>query len=291
MTRRHAPFGRVLVLYAVALSILAVAGLGVVTAVFYLGQRYILFENTLYGDIASPAKIGMADVKVVTVTTADGLDLSLWYKKAAPGCPTIAYFHGNDGDVRSRAFKMEPFLSAGWGAVFAEYRGYGGNPGRPTESGLYEDARAVIHHLADEGVPPTQAFFLGESLGAGVAVKMSEEFTPAGLILQAPYTSISDVAQFMYWFLPASLLTRDRFPSISRIGYLHSPVLIIHGEQDKTIPVELARKLLAAAPEPKQGVFIPGAGHDNLFALGAVDAIADFVDHRPTCRLDTEASP
>lgn len=288
MRSRHPLFRRTLGLYTAALSALALIGFGVVNATLYLGQRYLLFENALYGNITSPARIGMPDISVVQVTTTDGLDLSIWYKKASPGCPTIVYFHGNDGDVRSRAFKMEPFLSAGWGGAFAEYRGYGGNPGIPSETGLYEDARATIRYLSAERVPSEEVFFLGESLGSGVAVKMAEELAPAGLILLAPYTSISDVAQFMYWFLPAGLLTRDSFPSISRIGYVHKPVLIIHGEQDKTIPVALARKLLAAAAEPKEGVFIPGAGHDNLFAMGAIDAIADFVEHPPQCRLATE---
>ena len=291
MRQRNPPFRRTLILFLAALAVLGAMGFGVVGTALFLGQRYLLFENALYGDIANPAKVGMPDMAVVSVTTNDGLALSIWYKKAAAGCPTIAYFHGNDGDVRSRAFKMEPFLSAGWGGLFAEYRGYGGNPGRPSEDGLYQDARAAIGHLMEEGVTPQQVFFLGESLGAGVAVKMAEEFTPAGLILQAPYTSISDVAQGMYWFLPANLLTRDSFPSISRIGHVRSPVLIIHGEQDKTIPVVLARRLLAAAPEPKQGVFIPEGGHDNLFALGAVDAIADFIDHGKSCRLDSEGAP
>ena len=291
MRHRNPPFRRALLLFCIALVALLAIGFGVVGAALFLGQRYLLFENALYGDISNPSKVGLPQMEVVSVTTNDGLELSIWYKKPAQGCPLIAYFHGNDGDVRSRAFKMEPFLSAGWGGLFAEYRGYGGNPGRPTEDGLYHDARAAIGHLKAEGVEPQQVFFLGESLGAGVAVKMAEEFTPAGLILQAPYTSISDVAQGMYWFLPANLLTRDSFPSISRIGNVRSPVLIIHGEQDKTIPVGLARRLLAAAPEPKQGVFIPEGGHDNLFALGAVDAIADFVDHAKWCRLDSEVAP
>ena len=288
MRRRHVPFGRVLLLYSGTLAALVLAGLGLVSLSLYVGQRYMLYENAIYGDIANPRRIGMVGVRPVKVATVDGLTLNMWYKKAFPGCPTILYFHGNDGDVKARAFKMEPLLHAGWGALFAEYRGYAGNPGNPSEDGLYEDARAAVHHLATEGVPAEKLVLMGESLGSGVAVKMAEEYDPAGLVLVAPYTSISDVAQVMYWFVPAGLLIRDRFPSIARIGNLHSPVLIIHGEDDKTIPVSFARKLLAAAAEPKQGVFIPGGGHTDLFAKGAVDVIADFVDGKRACALDAE---
>ncbi len=286
--RPPAPFGRVLALFGGTLAAMALAAYGFASLTLYLGQRHLLFENATFGDIAHPRRIGMTNIRPLTVATADGLNLSMWFKPPYPGCPTVVYFHGNDGDVKVRAFKMEPFLHAGWGALFAEYRGYAGNPGRPTEAGIYEDARAAIHHLAMEGIPPGQATFLGESLGSGVAVKVAEEFGPAALVLEAPYTSIADVAQTMYWFMPAKLLMRDRFPSIDRIAHVHSPVMIIHGEQDKTIPVDFARRLLAAAPDPKRGVFIAGAGHSNLFSYGAVDAIADFVDPGKRCPLDRE---
>ena len=131
---------------------------------------------------------------------------------------------------------------------------------------------------------------MGKSLGTGVAVEMAVEFPPAALVLGAPYTSITDVAQTVYWFLPVSLLSRDRFPSISRIGNVHAPLLVLHGDADDTVPVSLGRELLAAANEPKKGVFFQGAGHDNLFAFGAADAIMEFVDPARRC-IAPEDSP
>ena len=288
--RRRAPFGRVLALFGGTLAAMALAVYGFASLALYLGQRHLLFENATFGDLAHPRRIGMTSIRPLKVDTADGLTLSMWLKPPYPGCPMVVYFHGNDGDVKVRAFKMEPFIHAGWGALFAEYRGYAGNPGRPSEAGIYEDSRAAIRQLAAEGIPSGQAVFLGESLGSGVAVKAAEEFGPAALILVAPYTSIADVAQNAYWYMPAGLLMRDRFPSVSRIANVHSPVMIIHGEADKTIPVALARELLAAAAEPKRGVFIPGADHNNLFSYGAVDAIASFADPGGRCPLDEERS-
>lgn len=264
---------------------LALAGLCGFGLVLFVGQRHVLYENYVYGDIGNPKQIGVYGMQVVHHHTADGLTLTAWFKKAYPGCPTIVYFHGNEGDVKSRAFKLEPLLHAGYGSFLVEYRGYGGNPGSPSEQGLYEDSRSALRWLADEGLPADQTVFMGESLGTGVAVKMAVEFPPAKLVLLAPYTSITDVARGIYWFLPIGLLSRDRFPSISRIGSIHAPLLVVHGDADDTVPFALGRDLLAAANEPKTGVFLPGAGHDNLFAAGAVDAIMTFID--PDHRCDT----
>ncbi|MDR3440902.1 alpha/beta hydrolase [Telmatospirillum sp.] len=257
----------------------------------YVGQRHLLFENYVYGDIANPKQSGFSGIQVVRVHTSDGLALSSWYRKAYPGCPTIVYFHGNEGDVKSRAFKLEPLLHAGYGVFLIEYRGYGGNPGAPSEKGLYEDSRSSLRLLAQDGLPIAETIFMGESLGTGVAVKMATEFPPAKLVLLAPYTTITDVTSGMYWFLPVGLLSRDRFPSINRIVRVKAPLLIIHGEDDETVPVALGRNLLAAANEPKTAVFLKGAGHDNLFAYGAVDAIMDFADPQHRCTASQEVLP
>jgi fermentation-respiration switch protein FrsA (DUF1100 family) len=256
----------------------------------FVGQRHLLFENDVYGDIGNPKQIGFSGMQVMHVQTKDGLTLSAWYKKAYPSCPTIVYFHGNEGNLKSRAFKLEPLLHAGFGVFLIEYRGYGGNPGTPSEEGLYEDSRAALKSLATEGVNWSDAVFLGESLGTGVAVKMAVEFPPAKLVLMAPYTSITDVASGIYWFLPVGLLSRDRFPSINRIAQVHAPLLVIHGEKDDTVPVSHGRSLLAAANDPKIGVFFKDAGHDNLFTFAASDAISDFIDPQHRC-LAPENSP
>jgi hypothetical protein len=258
----------------------------------YVGQRHLLFENDIYGDIGNPRQIGFSGMRVAHVRTTDGLTLSAWYKKAYPDCPTFVFFHGNEGNVKTRGFKLEPLLHAGYGALLVEYRGYGGNPGKPSEDGLYEDSRSALRFLADEeGVKLANTVLMGESLGTGVAVKMAVEFPPAQLVLLAPYTSITDVASGIYWFLPVGLLSRDRFPSINRIGEVHAPLLIIHGENDDTVPISLGRSLLAAANEPKTGIFIKGAGHDNLFTFGASDAIAAFVDPRHRCLAPEDGRP
>jgi hypothetical protein len=281
----------VLHLFLGSVAGLAAAALVAFALAMFVGQRHLLFENYVYGDIGDPRQIGFAGMQVVQVKTGDGLTLSAWQRKAYPGCPTIVYFHGNEGDVKSRAFKLEPLLHAGFGVFLVEYRGYGGNPGSPSEKGLYEDSRSSLKLLAAQGIDAQQTVFMGESLGTGVAVKMATEFPPARLVLLAPYTSITDVTADMYWFLPVGLLSRDRFPSINRIGKVTAPLLIIHGEQDDTVPTRLGRALLAAANDPKTGVFLAGASHDNLFAFGAVEAIERFADPDRRCQGLTEPLP
>jgi hypothetical protein len=281
----------VLRLFLGSVASLAAAALAAFALAMFVGQRHLLFENDVYGDIGNPRQIGFAGMQVVQVKTGDGLTLSAWQRKAYPGCPTIVYFHGNEGDVKSRAFKLEPLLHAGFGVFLVEYRGYGGNPGSPSEKGLYEDSRSSLRMLAAQGIEARQTVFMGESLGTGVAVKMATEFSPARLVLLAPYTSITDVASGIYWFLPVGLLSRDRFPSINRINAVHAPLLVVHGETDDTVPVSMGRDLLAAANEPKTGVFFPGAGHDNLFAFGASDAIANFIDPQHRCLAPENVLP
>ncbi len=216
------------------------------------------------------------------VRTADGLQLTGWYAPpAAPGRAVIVYFQGNGGNIAGRLFKVEAFVEAGYGVLLAGYRGYGGNPGSPTEEGLYADARAWLDSL--EGAP---AVLLGESLGTGVAVRMASERPVAAVILEAPYSSAVDVGAAAYWFLPVRAVMRDRFPSIDVIAKIGAPLLVIHGERDRVIPIRFGRRLFAAAREPKQMKVYPTAGHNDLPRFGLIEDELAFLKS-----LDREAPP
>jgi fermentation-respiration switch protein FrsA (DUF1100 family) len=176
-------------------------------------------------------------------------------------------------------------LDAGFGLFLAEYRGYGGNAGKPDEEGLTADARAVMSYLAENGIAPSRLIVFGESLGGGPAVKMAVEVPVVGLVLESPYTSIADVAQAHYWYLPARWLVLDRWDSAGRISALRAPLLIIHGENDRVVPIRFGRRLFDLAPEPKQALFVPGAGHNDLFDhTEVIDAIMAFVQDRVPAR-------
>src|SRR5262249_12993473 len=160
----------------------------------------------------------VAAVREVTLATADGLALLAWYLPPPAGRPVIVYYHGNGGHLGYRHGRMARFHAAGYGALFPEYRGYGRHPGRAGEGGLYADARAALDFLAAQGIAPAHVVLFGESLGCGVAVRMASERAVGAVVLEAPYSSVADVAQSHYPFVPARLLLKDRFDAVSRIA-------------------------------------------------------------------------
>jgi len=244
----------------------------------YFWQRSLLYvpdrQHPQLGDLAH------AGVREITLTTADGLSLLSWYRPPSDGAPVLAYFHGNGGHLGYRTNRMIRFAEDGFGVLMLEYRGYGGNPGTPTEAGLHADAEAALDFLSDQGIPPSRLVLYGESLGSAVAVHAAARRKIAALILEAPFTTLADAAFYHYPFVPVSWLLLDRFDSLAAISAVNAPVLIVHGERDRVVPVRFGRALLAAAHEPKEGWFSPDAGHDDLSRFGALDVVAAFIGRR-----------
>ncbi len=230
-------------------------------------------------ELPDPTTVGVPEMAVVRLSTADGLALVSWYARAVgPERPTIVYLHGNAGNIAGRAPKVRPFLDRGYGLLLVSYRGYGSNRGAPNEQGLIADGRAALDFLADRGVGPARTVLLGESLGSAVAVSLASERDVAAIILEAPFTSAADVGQHAFPLLPVKLLIADRFDSLGRIGRVGAPLLIIHGEKDRVVPVAHGRRLLAAAQAPKHGVFLPGAGHNDLLRHGSAEVALVFLE-------------
>ena len=256
----------------------AVVGYAALVGGLYLFQRQLLYHP----DRTRPELLGLEQlgVREVTLPTEDGLSLLSWYLPPRPGRPVIAYFHGNGGHIGYRAERLLRFAREGYGVLMVEYRGYGGNPGSPSESGFYTDGRAAFAFLDHEGVAPNRLVLYGESLGSGVAVALATEHEIAALVLEAPFTSVAEVAQGHFPYVPASRMVVDRFDSLSRIGRVKAPLLVLHGERDGVVPIRFGRALLDAAPEPKEGWFAPEAGHENLAHYGSLDAVVGFIDRR-----------
>jgi uncharacterized protein len=254
------------------------AAYGVVLGGLYAFQRQLLYLP----DKSRPQLTGLAPfgVREVVLTTADGLSLLSWYLPPRGSRPAIAYFHGNGGHIGYRAERLLRFAREGYGVLMLEYRGYGGNPGMPDEDGLFADGRAALAFLEREAIKPSRLVIYGESLGSGVAVRLAAEREVAGLILEAPLTSVPDVAQVHFPFVPAGLLVKDRFDSRSIIGKVKAPILVLHGGRDRVVPERFGRALFAAAPEPKEGWFAPEAGHEDLARYGGLDAVVDFIGRR-----------
>ena len=150
----------------------------------------------------------------------------------------------------------------------------------PSEAGFYADGAAALNFLASCGITQNRIVLYGESLGSGVAVRLAAQREFAGLILEAPFTSVAEVAQYHYAVIPASALVRDRFDSLACIGHIKAPILILHGEQDRIVPLRFGRALFDAAPEPKELWLAREAGHENLARYGAIEAVLDFLQRQ-----------
>ena len=262
--------------------IVKILGVAVVGYALLVGGCYALQRSLMYfpaAEMPSPEAAGVPEMAVVTLKTDDGLALVSWYAPArTERAPTIAYFHGNAGNIAGRAYKVRPLLDAGLGVLLVGYRGYGGNPGTPGEAGLFADGRAALDYLAGKGVPPASVVAFGESLGSGVAVRLASERAIGAVILEAPFTSAAEVGQRAYPFLPVRRLIRDRFDSLPLIHAIGAPLLIVHGERDRVVPADQGRRLLPAASEPKEGVFLPEAGHNDTFEHGSMLVALEFLD-------------
>lgn len=258
------------------------SSLGIIAAVYLVMTAWLYFNqhNLLYyPDSAKPNPVdaGFFDMDVVTYQTADGLALYGWYQPAASGKPTIVYFHGNARNLLNHSWIAHPLTEAGYGVLLVEYRGYGGNPGKPDEAGLLADGRAGIEYLRSRGIAPGQMVFFGQSLGTGVAVKMATEFPPAAVILQSPYTSIAKAGQHHYWYMPVRWLIKDAFPAEDWIGDVHAPLLVLVAEDDTIIPPKLSLELFADANQPKTLETFTESGHNDLGGNGGMQAVLEFL--------------
>jgi fermentation-respiration switch protein FrsA (DUF1100 family) len=217
-------------------------------------------------------------MEAVETRSADGLRLLAWYH-APPtdSSPVLVYFHGNAGHIGHRADRARPYIDAGFGVLLVEYRGYGGNPGRPTEDGLYADARAAVDFLTQQDVAPDRMVLYGESLGTAVAVQIARERDCAALVLEAPFTSVAAVAQSRYWMFPVRHLVVDKFDSLAKIGTLRCPLFVMHGEADGVVPIRFGRQLYEAAKEPKESKWFAAGTHVNFDELGGPAAVLGFL--------------
>ena len=257
-----------------------VAGWMLLVGLMFVGQRALLYHPDR--SLPNAAELTAAGFQALPVRTEDGIDLTAWHRPAEPGRSTLVLFHGNVGHHGHRLSLGLPLASRGYGVVLAPYRGYGGASGQPTEDGLVTDGRATLAALAPS-VPRTRIVLWGESLGGGIATRLaadaaSEGRPVQGLMLQAPFTSVHERAAEVYRFVPARWLVLDRFDNLRRIAKISAPLLIVHGEEDAVVPAAHGKRLFGAASQPKLGVFIPGADHNNLPEFGLAERMAEFLE-------------
>ncbi len=258
--------------------------LALVYAVF-VGSLALMQKDLLYFPGAVrfvPQEWSLKELDPLISTTEDGLKITSWYSPPrARDKLTVVFFQGNTGHLGYRNYKVRPWLDAGYGVLMVGYRGFG-NVGVPSEEGLYMDAQAALDAVRTKDVPENGMVFYGESLGTGVAVQMATEYAVAALILEAAYTSIPDVGADRYPWVPVRWLLRDRYDSLDKIKKVHAPLLLLHGELDRVVPVKFGKELFDEARQPKQAVYVPEAGHNDVYNLKVQQIVLNFLSTIPT---------
>ena len=257
--------------------ILFVVGFYMLLAAYlYVMQRRLLYFPA--NDFQTPQELGLDGVSEVVVKTKYTRRLLAWYAPAPEGRPTILYFHGNGGSLATRAGRLDFLRQNGYGVLMTTYRGYSGSSGTPSEFPIKMDALYFYHWLQSKGVKERDIVLYGESLGTGIAIATALNHQPGAVILEAPYSSIVDVAASKYWWMPVRLFMKDRYESAELIGQVSVPVFMVHGELDDVIPIRHAKKLFAAASQPKEAVWLRDADHSDLYSKGAFDLISRFIE-------------
>lgn len=259
-----------------------------ICALMYFNQRRL----TYFPDSrrVSPAELGLSGVSEITLPTPDGETLVAWYARAKPGEPTLLYFHGNAGSLATRVERVRKYVERGRGILILTYRGFGGSTGTPSEISNIADAKLSYDYLINKGLRPEDILLYGESLGTGVAVQTAAARPAAGLILDAPYTSLSDVAAERYPWVPVRWLMSDPYRSDLYLAKLTLPVLVVHGDRDDTVPVAMGRKVYELAGGPKELAIINGAGHSDHYLFGSFDIINAWIDKLRTAVKPAKAS-
>lgn len=231
-------------------------------------QSKMLYLRSIPGRelAATPADAGLA-FEEVQIKTSDGLALHAWHVPAVSSRATLLFFHGNAGNISHRLDSILIFHELGLSVLILDYRGYGRSQGNPSEEGTRRDARAAWRHLVeDRGLAPGEIVVFGRSLGAAVAAELARGRKPAAVILESAFTSVPDIAQEAYWFLPARWLSRFEYATAEYVAEIPAPVLVIHSEDDEIIPFHHGRTVFEAAREPKRLLVLRG-DHNTGFLI------------------------
>jgi fermentation-respiration switch protein FrsA (DUF1100 family) len=244
-------------------------------AATYVFQRALLYPipQTVR---TPPSAVGFPEAEEITVTTRDGERVILWHVPPKADRSVVVFLHGNGDILAWRVPRFRALIADGTGLIAVSFRGYAGSTGKPTEAGLLADG-AAAYDFAVSRYSPARLVPWGYSLGSGVAIEMATTRPVGAIVLEAPYTSIEDVAAGKFPLFPVRWLIHDRFRSDQRIGALKVPLLVMHGERDQVIAVAFGRRLYALAPEPKRFVSFEHGTHVDLDERGAVAAVHAFL--------------
>jgi fermentation-respiration switch protein FrsA (DUF1100 family) len=263
-----------------SLLVVMLIGGTVVGMLWALQRQLIYFPDAGRVPPAADVTEGARDV---TLRTADGLELTAWFipsSGTADAAMAVLVAPGNGGNRAGRADFAEELSRRGLAVLLMDYRGYGGNPGTPSENGLAADADAAVAALEELGYPPEQTIYFGESLGTGVVAALQARRPPAGVVLRSPFTALADVGSHHYPWLPVRALLRDRFPVVEHLASSDVPLAVIYGDRDSVVPTALSARVADEAPSLVERVVLHADHNDPIMFGSRVAAVVERLARR-----------
>ena len=248
---------------------------------FFLGLLLFIFQRKILFNISKKPKLpkyyDLQNVNEISIKTIDNLRLLAWFYEGKNNKPIIVYFHGNSFDIGERAYRIKRYNDAGFSTLLLAWRGYSGNKGTPSEKNLYLDGDSAIQWILNNTKFKSEDIInYGESLGTGVAIELNCKYNFLCTVLEAPFTSISDLAFSKYKVYPTKILVKDKFDNLSKIERIKSPLLIISGKKDEVVPHSHSVLLFEKAKTIKKAVFIDEAMHNNLYDFDIEKSVINF---------------
>jgi len=245
-----------------------------ITVVVYFYQRKLLY-HPFSAEITGEGLIH--NFETINFKTSDNFVLKGWFHLKNSNKKTILFLHGNAGNLDNRIDKLNSLGSMDINFLIISWRGYSGNPGNPSEAGLYKDVLGGIKWLNEKGISNDQIILYGESLGTAIATEVGQNKNFAGIILEAPFTSMVDMGQKIYPIFPVKFLLKDKYESKNKIKNLKSPLLVLHGRKDKIVPFYMGEKIFEMANNPKFKYFTDLDDHMMDFDDKLINEIDSFI--------------
>jgi fermentation-respiration switch protein FrsA (DUF1100 family) len=247
-----------------------------------LQRRLIYYPDTASVPRAADVIPGARDL---TLHTEDGLELGAWFVPAPVKASShrdfaVLFAPGNGGNRLGRAGFALELRRRGFAVLLMDYRGYGGNPGDPSENGIALDALAAVDALSELGYPAGRTIYFGESLGCGVVARLQQQRRPAAVVLRSPFTDLADVGSHHYPWLPVRLLLRDRFPVLDLLRTSEVPLTVVYGDRDRVVPARLSARVADSAASLVEEIVIEGADHNDpsMLAGRVADAVVRLAE-------------